>query len=102
MSLSFYSNGDTWRTRRKLLTPAFHFRILEDFVPVLNEQARVFTEILTEHENLKAVNIISPVEMATLDVICGNMKFTLVHIYVLISNINELMFGTMSSYPSFS
>lgn len=55
-----------------MLTPAFHFRILEDFLPVFNEQAQILTQILAEHENLEPVNIVPPVEMATLDIICGN------------------------------
>lgn len=65
------SHGDKWRMRRKLLTPAFHFRILEDFLGVFDEHARVFTRLLSEHEGLKSIDIVPHVTMATLDIICG-------------------------------
>lgn len=35
------SSRAKWRLRRKILTPAFHFRILEDFLPIINEQSNV-------------------------------------------------------------
>ena len=41
----FFSDGSKWKTRRRLITPTFHFRILNDFIQVFEEQA----EILVKH-----------------------------------------------------
>ena len=40
------STGSKWKKRRRLLTPAFHYGILEDFAEVFQEQAKIFVEIL--------------------------------------------------------
>ncbi|CAN7992028.1 unnamed protein product, partial [Ixodes pacificus] len=64
------SAGSKWRLRRKLLTPAFHFRILEDFLPVVNTQSRVFVENLRSQGKERSYNIVPPVTMCTLDIIC--------------------------------
>lgn len=63
--------GGKWRLRRKMLTPAFHFRILEDFVPIFNEQAQIFASLLRVHADKKAVDIVPFITMCTLDIICG-------------------------------
>ncbi|GBM59071.1 Cytochrome P450 4c3 [Araneus ventricosus] len=63
------SSGSKWRMRRKLLTPAFHFRILTDFQPVLDEQSRVLVKALEEKEG-EEVDIVHPVTLCTLDIIC--------------------------------
>ncbi|CAG7719200.1 unnamed protein product, partial [Allacma fusca] len=42
------SKGERWHSRRKLLTPSFHFKILEDFVVIFNEQSKILVDILRE------------------------------------------------------
>ncbi|KAJ6216496.1 hypothetical protein RDWZM_007653 [Blomia tropicalis] len=69
------SEGTKWRTRRKLLVPAFHFKILHDFVPVFNEQARVLIDRLREVarrkcSNCTVVDIVPVITACTLDIIC--------------------------------
>jgi hypothetical protein len=39
VSLFWYIAGDKWRPRRKLLTPAFHFKILDEFMASFNEKS---------------------------------------------------------------
>lgn len=40
------SHGDKWFQRRKLLTHAFHFKILDDFVRIFDAQANGFVQYL--------------------------------------------------------
>ncbi|XP_054163850.1 cytochrome P450 4c3-like [Oppia nitens] len=64
-----------WKTRRKILTPAFHFRILDDFAPVINEQSTVLiNKLRTMIDNSKCddqpIDIVPIITLCTLDVIC--------------------------------
>lgn len=63
------STGSKWHQRRKLLTPTFHFKILEDFVHVFNEQSAILVERL--HEKVgQDFDIFPFITLCTLDVIC--------------------------------
>jgi len=63
------STGDKWRARRKLLTPSFHFRILEDFLNVFNEQAEILVTKLKKFEGKGYVDVYPFLTRCTLDVI---------------------------------
>ncbi|KAF1753158.1 hypothetical protein GCK72_019714 [Caenorhabditis remanei] len=65
------STGDKWRQRRKMLTPAFHFKVLNDFLCVHDYQAKVFLEQLKPHaESGKEVDLFPFIKRMALDIIC--------------------------------
>lgn len=74
------STGSKWRSRRKLLTPSFHFEILKDFLPIFNEQAKIFADILNktlleiskEKSKSEYIDVVRPVTLCTLDIICAS------------------------------
>ncbi|KAL2077679.1 hypothetical protein ACEWY4_027183 [Coilia grayii] len=64
------STGDKWRSRRKMLTPTFHFSILGDFLEVMNEQAEVLVGKLQRHAGGDAFNCFNFITLCALDIIC--------------------------------
>uniref|UniRef100_A0A182N1K2 Cytochrome P450 n=1 Tax=Anopheles dirus TaxID=7168 RepID=A0A182N1K2_9DIPT len=67
------SPGYIWHPRRKSLTPAFHFKILSDFVTIFQNQADVLIEKLTEATRAAAspdLNIVPFVTLCALDIFC--------------------------------
>ncbi|XP_064458392.1 cytochrome P450 4V2-like [Ornithodoros turicata] len=74
------SSGSKWKIRRKMLTPSFHFRILDDFLPIINEHAVVFTNVLRgKLDEKKGFDIAQLVARCTLDVICETAMGTCVY-----------------------
>ncbi len=71
----FSCTGSKWQSRRKLLTPAFHFKILEDFVHVFNEQSQILVDKLNQVAlKEKSFNIFPFITLCTLDIICGIVR----------------------------
>jgi len=67
------SNGIKWKTRRKMLTPSFHFKILDDFIPIMNEQTSVLVKKLKEAADSPGgcvEDISKPILHLALDIIC--------------------------------
>ncbi|XP_073813302.1 cytochrome P450 4e2-like [Musca autumnalis] len=63
--------GQKWHKNRKIITPAFHFKILQDFHDVMNKNSNKFIDKL--REAAKGDNIFDFQKMVnyfTLDVIC--------------------------------
>ncbi|KAK4329599.1 hypothetical protein Pmani_000074 [Petrolisthes manimaculis] len=64
------STGSKWHSRRKMLTPAFHFKILEDFLEVFNSQSTKMVEKLAKKADGQRFDIFPYITLCTLDVIC--------------------------------
>lgn len=68
--LSLCPAGDKWRRRRKLLTPSFHSRVLEEFLPPLYREAGILADKLATHCGAAAFDVVPYAKLAALDVIC--------------------------------
>ncbi|GFS72588.1 cytochrome P450 4C1, partial [Nephila pilipes] len=66
----FISPGAKWRNRRKLLTPAFHFSILKEFLPIFQEQSSVLVSKLQALTGEPWVDIATLMSACALDIIC--------------------------------
>ncbi|XP_054157968.1 cytochrome P450 4C1-like [Oppia nitens] len=65
------STGAKWKGRRKLLTPAFHFKILDDFIPLMNAQTNIFLDKIKDMStDRQYIDIREPIAQLTLDIIC--------------------------------
>ncbi|KAL7018883.1 hypothetical protein ACKWTF_010946 [Chironomus riparius] len=64
------SFGQKWHSRRKILTPAFHFKILEDFMDIFNEQSSVLVKKLEKEIDRDSFNVFPYVTLCTLDIVC--------------------------------
>ncbi|CAO1423337.1 unnamed protein product [Diamesa serratosioi] len=64
------SDGKKWFKRRKIITPTFHFKILEQFVDVMNSQGQIFVSNLGKFNGQNPVDIFPLVTLYALDVIC--------------------------------
>ncbi|XP_023166365.2 probable cytochrome P450 4e1 [Drosophila hydei] len=75
-------NDHQWTVRRKLITPSFHFRILKDFLHIMNETSSRFMKLL-EHETHAAqgevLDMQALVTRSTIDVICETAMGTRVN-----------------------
>ncbi|KRF99612.1 uncharacterized protein Dwil_GK25786, isoform C [Drosophila willistoni] len=79
------SGGRKWHQRRKIITPAFHFRILEQYVEIFDRQTRQFVKNLDTALRKEAANSWNGVDLGrfihlcTLDVICETAMGVSIH-----------------------
>lgn len=67
------SLGSKWHSRRKILTPAFHFKILEDFIDVFHDHSSMLVTKLSNEIGKDSFNIFPYVTLCTLDIVCGKI-----------------------------
>ncbi|KAB7499155.1 hypothetical protein Anas_06628 [Armadillidium nasatum] len=65
----FITIRSKWQSRRKMLTPTFHFKILEDFMEVFNQQSNKLVKNLQRNVDGKPFDIFRYVTLCTLDII---------------------------------
>jgi len=70
------SPGQKWHTHRKMITPTFHFKILDSFVEVFSEKSEILISKLRKEVGSKGFDVFPYVTKCTLDIICGK-TFTL-------------------------
>uniref|UniRef100_A0A182SPD1 Uncharacterized protein n=1 Tax=Anopheles maculatus TaxID=74869 RepID=A0A182SPD1_9DIPT len=74
------SRGRKWHTHRKVITPTFHFKILEQFVEIFDRQSTTFIKVLQPFaESGKSFDIFPQVTLCALDVICESAMGTKVN-----------------------
>ncbi|XP_017852484.1 cytochrome P450 4d10 isoform X1 [Drosophila busckii] len=65
------SRGRKWHRRRKIITPAFHFRILEPYVEIFDRQTRQLLKQLAQAcQDQQLVELGHFAHLCTLDIIC--------------------------------
>ncbi|EFX81320.1 hypothetical protein DAPPUDRAFT_50258 [Daphnia pulex] len=71
------STGNRWRNRRRLLTPAFHFQILDNFFDAFNKNSDILCQQLHRSLSRKAelnqteeIKVFPYLKRCTLDIIC--------------------------------
>ncbi|KAH8387442.1 hypothetical protein KR093_007117, partial [Drosophila rubida] len=74
------STGRKWHARRKIITPTFHFKILEQFVDIFHQQSNILVEQLQQYaDGETALNIFPIICLMALDVITETAMGTKVH-----------------------
>lgn len=64
--------GKKWQSRRKVITPAFHFNILEQFAEIFDRNSSILVDIIMKkHTSKHPIDIYPLVNLAALDIICG-------------------------------
>uniref|UniRef100_A0A182JM22 Uncharacterized protein n=1 Tax=Anopheles atroparvus TaxID=41427 RepID=A0A182JM22_ANOAO len=65
------SAGEKWFHRRKIITPTFHFKILEGFASVFNREVSVLVDRLRPYaDSGQEFDIYEPISLYALDSIC--------------------------------
>lgn len=67
--------GKKWQHRRKMLTPAFHFRVLEQFLDIFIEEGNKLVEHLKLKEDDNVQDLVPLFTKHTLNAICGKNFF---------------------------
>nr|AVL92835.1 CYP450 [Locusta migratoria] len=73
------SSGSKWHERRKMITPAFHFRILDNFIEIFAENGEVLVEKLKPKADGKTIDVFPFITRCALDVICETAMGTSVN-----------------------
>ncbi|KAJ9590496.1 hypothetical protein L9F63_016447, partial [Diploptera punctata] len=64
------SKGSKWHSHRKMLTPAFHFKILENFVQVFAKKSEKLVEKLQKNVGSESFDVHPYITTCALDIIC--------------------------------
>lgn len=100
--------GQHWFKHRRLITPTFHFSVLENFCDVFSENANILVEKLNKvSADGEIVNIYPIITKTALDIICGKwseMTYWMNTIYMISCfshpQLSPFIYGTTKYYAS--
>ncbi|PSN54065.1 Cytochrome P450 4C1 [Blattella germanica] len=64
------STGQKWHTHRKMITPTFHFKILDHFIEVFSEKSEILINKLQKEVGNKGFDVYPYITKCALDIIC--------------------------------
>lgn len=66
------ADGKKWHSRRKIITPAFHFKILEQFLETFNRKGAKMVQMIQQKvgKEGRVIDIYPFINSCTLDIIC--------------------------------
>lgn len=76
--------GDKWKMHRRILTPSFHFAILENFIEIFENNGDILIQRLEAEIPKNSFNIYPPINLCALDIICGKLKRNNILIIIII------------------
>jgi cytochrome P450 family 4 len=56
-----------------MITPSFHFKILEDYVEVFSEKSKILISKLQKEVESRGFNVYPYITRCALDIICGEL-----------------------------
>lgn len=65
------SSGSKWLKRRKILTPAFHFSILDIYIDIFDKQTNTLVKNLENYEDKLCAELEDHLALCALDIIFG-------------------------------
>lgn len=68
------SAGQKWHTMRKIITPTFHFSILQGFVGIFNKNTKIMLNLIKNQANKEDCDLTNFVTYCALDNVCGKCK----------------------------
>jgi len=102
--VTYCSDGAKWKSRRRILTPGFHFSILQDFMPLINSHAQELTDKLMRNacDVGGAYDIYDDIALSTLDIICGVFLIRSIMYYYRIHRLSSELCVLLQVEPQLS
>jgi cytochrome P450 family 4 len=67
------TTGQKWHAHRKIITPTFHFSILDSFVEVFSEKSKILISKLQKEVGSQGFDVYPYITKCALDIICGKL-----------------------------
>lgn len=62
-----------------MITPTFHFQILEQFIDVFHSNGTILIDKLRKHLGESSFDVFPYITLCALDIICGNIEQSVIY-----------------------